>query len=72
VNGRCARPRIAGPEGEVVPVWLFVGVFAVIMIALGVIGTSIDGMFFLTVTAAVCLGLIVLFGAWTFTRRDKA
>ncbi len=52
--------------------WPFVGLFAVVMIALGVIGTTIDGMFFLTVTAAICLGLIVIVGAWTFTRRDKA
>jgi len=50
---------------------LFGGLFAIIMVALGVIGTTIDGMFFLTVTAAVCLGLIVIVGVWTFTRRDR-
>lgn len=43
--------------------------FALAMIALGVIGTTISGMFILTIVAAVCLGLTVLLGAWTLTRR---
>lgn len=47
----------------------FILFLAVVMIALGVIGTTISGMFFLTVVAAVCLGLTVLLGAWTLARR---
>jgi hypothetical protein len=39
------------------------------MVALGVIGTMISGMFILTVTACVCLGLTVILGAWTLSRR---
>lgn len=42
---------------------------AIVMVALGVIGTTITAMFPLTVVAAVCLGLTVLLGTWTLTRR---
>lgn len=48
---------------------LFLSFLALVMIALGVVGTMISGMFILTVTACVCLGLTVLLGAWTLTRR---
>lgn len=47
----------------------FILFLAVVMVALGVIGTTISGMFILTVVAAVCLGLTVLIGGWTLTRR---
>lgn len=42
---------------------------AAVMVALGVIGTTISGMFFLTVVAIVCLALTVIFGVWTMARR---
>jgi hypothetical protein len=42
---------------------------AVVMVALGVIGTTMTGMFYLTVVAAICLGLTVLVGGWTLIRR---
>lgn len=41
----------------------------VVMIALGVIGTTVSGMFFLTVVAGICLALTVAIGIWTLTRR---
>lgn len=49
--------------------WPFILFLAVVMIALGVIGTTITGMFFLTVVACVCLGLTVILGVWTLARR---
>ena len=47
----------------------FIVFLAIVMVALGVIGTTISGMFFLTVVACVCLGLTIIIGAWTLTRR---
>lgn len=45
--------------------------FVAVMIALAVIGTTVSGMFVLTVVAGVCLGLTVLVGIWTLTRRNE-
>lgn len=47
----------------------FILFLAIVMVALGVIGTTITGMFFLTVAACVCLALTIFIGAWTLTRR---
>ena len=47
----------------------FVSFLAVVMVALGVIGTTITGISTLTMVAAVCLGLTVLLGSWTLSRQ---
>jgi hypothetical protein len=42
---------------------------AVVLVALAVVGTTISGMFYLTVTAAMLLGLTLVIGGWTVSRR---
>ena len=50
----------------VLPYILFL---AAMMVALGVIGTTISGMGILTIVACICLALTVIVGIWTLSRR---
>jgi hypothetical protein len=52
--------------------WPFMVFLGLVLIAVAVIGVTNGGTSLLTVVSAVCLGLIVAFGAWTFTRSGKA
>lgn len=56
----------AGEDLSVLP---FISFLAIVMVALGVIGTTITGISTLTVIAAVCLGLTVVLGSWTLSRQ---
>lgn len=68
VRTRTARDRKRSQERNF-PVLPFVSFLAIVMVALGVIGTTITGISTLTVVAAVCLGLTVLLGSWTLGRQ---
>ena len=47
----------------------FIVFLAIAMIVLGLIGTMVKGLFALIVVAIVFLGLTIVVGGWTITRR---